>query len=128
MSLLLDTHAALWLVQGDARLGDGARRRIEAARSSDLAISDLVLLELAMLIQKKRVVVKADPTIFLDRLAHRFVVVPVNGTIAVEAMALELEQGDPFDRVFVATARHLHAELVTRDAAIHNSGLVAVVW
>jgi PIN domain nuclease of toxin-antitoxin system len=128
VSLVLDTHAALWLVQGDSRLGDQARQRIESARSGDLAISDMVLLELAMLIEKRRVVVKVDPAIFLDRLANRFVVVPVNGTIAVEAMSLDLVQGDPFDRVCVATARHLNAELVTRDAAIRQSGLVRVVW
>lgn len=128
VSLLLDTHAALWLVQGDSRLGDRARQRIESARPTDLAISDMLLLELAMLIQKRRVVVKGDSAVFLDRLAHRFVVVPVSGTIAVDAMSLGLEQGDPFDRVFVATARSLSAELVTRDAAIHKSGLVPVVW
>lgn len=128
VSLLLDTHAALWLVQGDSRLGDRARQRIESARPTDLAISDMLLLELAMLIQKQRVVVKGDHTVFLDRLAHRFVVVPVSGVIAVDAMSLSLEQADPFDRVFVATARNLSAELVTRDEAIHRSGLVSVVW
>ena len=128
MSLLLDTHAALWLVQGDARLSDAARRRIERAPRNDLFVSDLLLLELAMLIRKRRVTVKTEPTAFLDRLARRFAVVPLDATIAVRAMDLLLPQGDPFDRVFVATALALDAELVTRDAAIRESGLVSVVW
>lgn len=128
MSLLLDTHAALWLVQGDARLGTGARARIDAARPTELAISDMLLLELAMLVEQGRVVLKTDTAGFLNRLASRFLVIPINGTIAIEAMALGLEEADPFDRVFVATARQTDAELVTRDEAISRSGLVPVVW
>ena len=128
MSLLLDTHAALWLVQGDSRFGDAARTRIERAPRSDLFISDLLLLELAMLIRKGRVTVKTRPAAFLDRLARRFEVVPVNAEIAVRAMDFPLPQGDPFDRVFVATALELDAELVTRDTAIRESGLVTAVW
>lgn len=128
MSLLLDTHAALWLVQGDSRLGNAARTRIERAPRSELFISDLLMLELAMLIKKGRVTVKAEPTAFLDRLARCFQVVPLDSTIAVRAMDLPLPDGDPFDRVFVATALGLDAELVTRDGAIRDSGLVTVVW
>ena len=128
MSLLLDTHAALWLVQGDARLSDAARRRIESAERSDLLISDLLLLELAMLIRKGRVTVKTEPTAFVDGLSRRFTVVPLDAAIAVRAMDLALPQGDPFDRVFVATALALDAALVTRDAAIRDSGLISVVW
>jgi len=126
--LLLDTHAVLWLVQGDARLSDPARRRIESAQRSELFISDLLLLELAMLIKKGRVTVRIEPTVFIDGLARRFAVVPLDATIAVRAMDLPLPLGDPFDRVFVATALALDATLVTRDAAIHDSGLVPVVW
>ncbi len=128
MSLLLDTHAAVWLVQGDGRLGDTARKRIERASQSDLLISDLLLLELAMLVRKGRVAVKTPPAAFLDRLARRFQVVPLSSMIAVRAMDLPLPHGDPFDRVFVATAIELRAELVTRDAAIRESGLIPVVW
>jgi PIN domain nuclease of toxin-antitoxin system len=128
LSLLLDTHAALWLVQGDARLGDAARARIERASPGDLFISDLLLLELAMLLKKGRVIVKTRPADFLDRLARRFEVVPLTSIIAVRAMGLPLPQGDPFDRVFVATAIEIRAELVSRDAAIRESSLVPVVW
>ena len=128
MSLLLDTHAALWLVQGDARLSRAARTAIERAPRKDLLISDLVLLELAILINKGRVTLKTDAAAFLESLAGRFEVVPLDASIAVRAMDLALPQGDPFDRVYVATALALGAGLVTRDASIRSSGLVTVVW
>jgi PIN domain nuclease of toxin-antitoxin system len=128
VSLILDTHAALWLVQGDNRLSERARSRIEAAAPDELVISDLLLLELAILIDRGRVKLKSDPARFLKRLGRRFLVIPVDADIASEAIALPLPQGDPFDRVFVATARSMSAELITRDAGIHESRLVSVVW
>jgi PIN domain nuclease of toxin-antitoxin system len=35
---------------------------------------------------------------------------------------------DPFDGLIVAAARHLRLPLLTRDAAIRESGVVAVIW
>ncbi|MFW5744066.1 MAG: type II toxin-antitoxin system VapC family toxin [bacterium] len=128
MKLLLDTHAALWLVQGDARLSDRALTRIGGTNRDELFVSDMLLLELSMLIRKERIRVRSSTLDFVTRLAARFELAPVNPAIAVRAMELPLPQGDPFDRVFVATALELEAELVTRDAAITDSGLVPVVW
>ncbi|MFW5738108.1 MAG: type II toxin-antitoxin system VapC family toxin [Spirochaetota bacterium] len=128
MKLLLDTHAALWLVQGDARLSDRALTRIGGTNRDELFVSDMLLLELSMLIRKERIRVRSSTLDFVTRLAARFELAPVNPAIAVRAMELPLPQGDPFDRVFVATALELEAELVTLDAAITDSGLVPVVW
>lgn len=35
---------------------------------------------------------------------------------------------DPFDRLIVAAARWIGAELITRDEALSEAGLVRVVW
>lgn len=128
MKLLLDTHAALWLVQGDARLSDRALARIRASNRNELFVSGMLLLELSMLIRKDRVRVRSSALDFVAGLAARFEVVPMSAAIAVRAMELSLPQGDPFDRVMVATALELEADLVTRDSAITESGLVPIVW
>lgn len=128
MRLVLDTHAALWLVQGDSRLSANARSQIEAAQPEDLLISDLMLLELAMLIQENRVTIAGEPEPFLDRFSHRFRICPIDASIASRAMSLALPHGDPFDRVFVATALSRDAALVTRDGPITEAGIVSVVW
>lgn len=128
MNLVLDTHAALWLVQGDPRLPGNARSRIESTGREELLISDLLLLELSMLIHKKRVMIAGEPGPFLEHLAARFTVVAIDSEIAARAMSIMLPQGDPFDRIFIATALRHNAELVTRDRAIHGSALVPVIW
>jgi PIN domain nuclease of toxin-antitoxin system len=128
VSLLLDTHAALWLVQGDTRLGDGVTARIAGLRRDELCISDLLLLELSLLISKGRVVVDESPGTFLRDLAARFHILPIHPAVAALAPKLPLPQADPFDRVFVATAKYHEIPIVTRDAAIRDSGIVETIW
>lgn len=128
MSVLLDTHAAVWLVQGSPRLSEGVREKLAHLERSDIYISDLLLLELSMLIAKGRVVVRSEPTPFLKDFASRFHILPIDAEIAAAAMALELPHADPFDRVFVSTALRHKLPLVSRDRAIRSSGLVDVIW
>jgi PIN domain nuclease of toxin-antitoxin system len=42
--------------------------------------------------------------------------------------AASMVLADPFDAAIVAAARTLGAPLVTRDRAIHTSGLVQTIW
>jgi PIN domain nuclease of toxin-antitoxin system len=41
---------------------------------------------------------------------------------------LDLPQGDPFDRIIVASAIYHKLPLLTRDKNISSSGLVRTVW
>lgn len=128
MSLLLDTHAALWLVQGDERLSGPARVAIEGLERDEICVSDLLLLELGLLISKERVLIDEPPGGFLEDFAARFHVLPVDARIASTAVELGLPQADPFDRVFVATAIRHRLPLVTRDRGVRESGLVNTIW
>jgi PIN domain nuclease of toxin-antitoxin system len=128
VSVLLDTHAALWLVQGDARLSGAARDRILALDRDGICISDLVLFELAVLVSKQRVVISGPLSPFLRDFASHFRVLPVDAEIAAMAVELALPQADPFDRIFVATARRHKLPIVTRDSEIRQSALVETIW
>ena len=128
MSLLLDTHAALWLVQGDERLGPIALERISSLERDDLYISDLMLLELGLLVSRGRVAINRPLPQFLRDFSKRFRVLPVDSEIAAAAVEFPLPQADPFDRIFVSTAIRHKLPLVTRDRAIEASGLVETVW
>lgn len=78
-----------------------------------------------MLEQRKRIAFSRQ---FLPSLAEALEVLPIVPAIASSASALALPQGDPFDRIIVATALHHGLTLVTKDAAITQSGLVPVLW
>ena len=128
MSVLLDTHAALWLVQGDDRLTPAALSRLQELDRDEIFVSDLMLLELALLVTKRRVEVDERLGSFLNDFAAHFHVLPVDAVIAATAAELALPQGDPFDRIFVATAVRHALPLVTRDREIRDSGLVPTIW
>lgn len=128
MSVLLDTHAALWLVQGDTRLSRTALSRIEGLERDEICISDLLLFELGLLISKGRVTIDEPLDRFLEDFSAHFHVLPVDARVSSLAVELSLPQVDPFDRVFVATAVRHKLPLVTRDREIRDSALVEVIW
>lgn len=64
----------------------------------------------------------------LRETAERFIILPETPEIAWEAVTADLPHKDPFDRVFVATARCHSLALITKDDRITASGLVKVCW
>lgn len=125
---LLDTHAAIWAAEDDSRLGENARTHLLSAKHGNVYISDITLLEIAMLVKKERLQINTDTTSYLMRLTELYPAIPITPRIATNSMDLKLPQGDPFDRVIVATAQHQALILITKDTHITNSNLLPVVW
>jgi PIN domain nuclease of toxin-antitoxin system len=123
----VDTHAVIWAFLDDPRLGRRARERISEAPKTGLIVSDLVLLETAILHSKGRLP-DCPLAELLAKIADNFRVIPVSPEIARIAVELDLPHGDPFDRVIVATAKAYDAPLLTRDRAIADSGVVEILW
>ena len=55
LKYLLDTHALLWTVEDDHRLGTGARKVLSHCLTSEVGISTISLLEVAMLHSRGRI-------------------------------------------------------------------------
>jgi PIN domain nuclease of toxin-antitoxin system len=128
MRFLLDTHAVLWAADGDARLGVLALAALNSCQAGEALISGITLLEISMLAQKGRVRMAVPVQQYLRRLQTRFPILGINADIAALAMDLKLAQGDPFDRIIVATALFHDIPLMTRDAGIRESECVKTVW
>lgn len=128
MKACLDTHAVLWSLAGDPRLGSQARGLIAHSKRPDLIISDIVLLEISYLSAKGRIEDADGIDALLAKVAESFRVIPINPEIARAALELDLPHGDPFDRVIAATAKTHSIPLLTRDRSITASGSVATLW
>ena len=117
--ILLDTHAALWLRAGDARLGPVARAEIERAwQAEEVAVSAMSFWEMAMLREKGRIEYPDDVSRWrLEQLGQGLIEIPVDGEIGIRANGLRDFHADPADRIIVATAMNGH-ELVTADRRI----------
>ena len=128
MTFLLDTHAALWLLEGSPKLGVAARQAIGAEPGGSVALSDISLLEIAMLAQRRVIKLKPDIELGLRSIAEQLIILPITAGIATDAVKLTWKQKDPFDRVITATARVHRLTLVTKDRAIIRSEVVPTLW
>ena len=118
--VLLDTHALIWVVEGNERLGRRVSRLADAALATDrLFVASISFWEIAMLVNRGRIVV--DPSIDQWRLRVLGLGVqetPLTGDIAIAAVHLAGLHGDPADRIIVATGVATGATLVTADDRI----------
>lgn len=126
MSLLLDTHAVIWVL-GDAKsLSSRLRRRLERGRKPAF-VSVVSLYE----IEKKRRRGKLPRPIkpgFEQALATAgYNFLPVSPADAIAAAALPELHRDPWDRLIIAQALERGFEVATVDADFAQYG-VAIFW
>ena len=128
LKYLLDTHAFLWAATDEARLSNKAARAIATTPYERLAISDVTLQEVGLLLESGRISFSASPSTVLGSLLDHVTVLPITLEIALSAPSLKLPHGDQFDRIITATAKAHGLTLITRDANITDSGVVATLW
>ena len=125
---LLDTHAWIWWIQADDRLGRATIRALDALPPDARPfLSDISLWEVAMLVTLGRIELAEPLDAWLEAAADpRTVrVLPITPAVAAEVARLPAPfQRDPADRLIVATCRALGLPLVSRDRAIIRARLV----
>ena len=121
MTLLLDTHAAIWLAAKEP-MKAAALTAIDQTRLTDrVLLSAISVWEISHLLAKQRIVLNQPLGTWVRQFvtAKGFDAVSFTVTMAIEASNLpSRELKDPADRFLVATARHLDVPLVTRDKQI----------
>jgi PIN domain nuclease of toxin-antitoxin system len=124
VKLLLDTHAALWWLADDQRLGTASAGLIGDS-SNEVLLSSAVVLEVAI----KRSLGKLDAP---GDLAEVLIgagaqPLPIRIAHADSVGGLPWHHRDPFDRLLVAQARIEQAVVVSNDEALRPYG-VPTVW
>ena len=118
--ILLDTHALLWLMEDEGRLGNDALRMVDrAAQETSLQVFAFTFWEVAMLAKRSRIPPIQSVPIWRQRVLGLGVgEAPVTGDIGILAAELEDFPADPADRIIAATTLTLGATLVTADRRI----------
>lgn len=114
MSLLLDTHVALWWLAGSARLKRKLRERIAA---SDCAISVASIWEVA--IKHRLGKLSVSPQVFRDEMRNAgAAIISLSDAHALAFAGLPEGHGDPFDLLLLATAQVERMCLVTAETSL----------
>ena len=118
--LLLDTHVLIWLDEGNSRLGKIALQKIiQSLSSNQLGVAAISFWEVAMLIEKQRLVMQTELDVWRSELLKTGLIeIPLRGSTAIRAGQLRLFHGDPADHMIVATAIENGATLMTADTKI----------
>ncbi len=132
ISLVLDTHAVIWLLHADPRLSSTARKKINesALRKEQVAISTISLVEITYLEEKKRIPANTlTGLLTLLSQPHALLVeVPLTRAIVTALRTIAKNDiPDMPDRIIAGTALHLGVPLVTRDSKIQKS-FVPTIW
>lgn len=118
----MDTHVWVWLTNGSARLAERARTRLHtASEAGELRLSAISMWEVGMLnaLGRLRFDISCIEWVETALRLPGLSLVPITPSIAVASAALPGDiHRDPADRLIVATAREIDADLVTGDAAL----------
>ncbi|MFW5717761.1 MAG: type II toxin-antitoxin system VapC family toxin [bacterium] len=119
---LLDTHAWLWLMEGDARLDDRRVADLEVAASNgSLFVATLSLWEVAALesIGRVRFAVPVESWLHEALETPGLNLLEIDARVAAESVRLPgTFAGDPVDRLLVAAVRTHAGRLYTADHLI----------
>jgi len=116
--IVIDTHIWVWWSLDPERLNQ--RQQAALATHDTVGVCSVSCWEIAYAAQRGRLKLPVEPRQWLED-AVRFNgvrLLDITPEIAVVAAALTDFQGDPFDRMMVATARVLDCRLLTADSRI----------
>jgi PIN domain nuclease of toxin-antitoxin system len=119
VKLLLDTHALLWWLSDDARLGTAAAEAIAGA--DVVAVSAVSAWEIG--IKQAIGKLRGPDDLAAQIAANGFTELPVTVAHALAAGALPPHHADPFDRMLVAQAQLETLTLVSRDDRLADYGI-----
>jgi PIN domain nuclease of toxin-antitoxin system len=124
--VLLDTHAWVWLLNGDLKISQKTRTAMERSLTEEaVLLSAISPWEVAMLVSKGRLSLDRDVGEWVQAATSLpgIRVEPISPEIAVASTRLPGNiHPDPADRLITATARHLGAILVTDDQLLLDYG------
>jgi PIN domain nuclease of toxin-antitoxin system len=125
---VLDTHAWIWWVSNDKRLGKSFVNALDNLPADQRPwLCDISLWETATLFERGRISFNVDFEEWMEAAAHPRTVriAPISAAIAVEVASLpKWFHRDPADRLIVATCRALKLPLLSKDKLIAQARLV----
>jgi len=128
MRLLLDTHAFLWFIMGDAKLSTVARAAIEDPGNEKL-FSAGSMWEIAIKVGLGKLSLAESLGVMIPReLARNGVaILPITIAHADRISTMPFHHRDPFDRLLIAQAQEELLEVVSLDSQFDTYG-VNRIW
>jgi PIN domain nuclease of toxin-antitoxin system len=120
MNVLLDTHTAIWFLNGDSELSENAKANI-LSRKNNVYISIASVWELAIKLRIKKLNFRGGTKGFVNLLEDNGIeIIPIGIKHLFELDCLPTHHRDPFDRIIISTAISEKMVLLTRDENVQK--------
>ncbi len=127
MNLLVDTHALLWFVAGDARLSVKAQDAIKAPDAT-VYVSIASWWEMAIKCSMQRLTLDDPLDVFIaQRVQEGFRILNIETQHLPALVSLPFHHRDPFDRLIISQAMQEDMAICTGDAAFARYD-VRIIW
>jgi PIN domain nuclease of toxin-antitoxin system len=127
MKAILDTHAFLWALAGDARMSRHARDIF--AGSTHLSLSIASIWEILIKVQSRKLNFPrpAGPYLLNKLAENRIEILPIKIDHLLALERLPMHHRDPFDRMLIAQSREEDRPIITADPWFSRYK-VEVIW
>lgn len=128
MRVLLDTHAFLWYITANSKLGKQAERVISDGRNQ-VYISKASLWEIAIKVSKGKLKLEKPYQGYIDQQieSNRFMDLGIEQRHLNRLISLPDHHQDPFDRLLIAQAISEEMPILTVDR-FFSSYPVEIIW
>jgi len=132
MKYVIDTHALIWFLEGNQRLGTQAQA-ILSNLDSQLVLRAIALAEAAWIVERGKTSIPSVNALFnAINNDPRIAVYPLDSNIINQTLSL-LSINEMYARQIVATAMILQNQgetvaLLTCDRNITASGVISIIW
>ncbi len=127
MQFLIDTHILLWYLDGNSRLPDEIKAKINDERNT-VIVSIASLWELAIKINLNKIETKRSLSEIQEYVIERdFTLLNISFNHLNVLVALPQYHGDPFDRLLIAQALSENISIISADQYF-RSYPVSVIW
>ncbi|MDI6655717.1 MAG: PIN domain-containing protein [Methanobacteriota archaeon] len=129
MLYVTDTHPFLWHLSNDDRLSKKASEIFTKAELGEatIVVPTIVLAESFYIVKKQKVEINFAEVIEKVEFASNFTTFPLDLKVIKEIQKLD-KLPELHDKIVVATAQILAADLISKDDEIKKSGYVNVIW
>lgn len=131
---ILDTHALIWYLEGNPKLGQQAKITMDAADSL-MVLPLIAVAEASFLIERGRIGIPSVADLLKDIFEDkRIEIFPLTWNVFERSLSAEgLRIPELHDRFIVSTGLHLQdlgdtVKIITRDQAITSAGVLSVLW
>lgn len=128
--ILLDTCAIIWNALEPSKITSKAKKAIKLFEN-ELIICDISIWEISMLIKRKRVIVDATASGFINLIiqSQNYQIQQITPEIAELSVNFGAEiNNDPADRLIAATSILYNAPIVTADQNLRDGTILETIW